>query len=250
MSKKDQVETLLSIQRIDREIEERENELEGLAPEVRALEERVEGLEGEVAEARRRLEEAEKEQRGDERAVQAGRSTLKRLQERAEQVETAQQHRAVRSELATARRNLEQSEEEAMESLQRVDRIRRKLRDLEAELEEARAELEEHSGEALARREALEEELSRQIEVRESRAESVDDRALSLYERVREGTTADALAPLDDDHCGHCFTMIPPQKRREIRKGSQLVRCEGCGIILYSSELERDTAEVESGAED
>lgn len=237
MSTSDTVEALLGLQDIDEEIRERESKLEDLTPEVDEAGARVREIRQRLDEARKRLEEAERRRRSDQRSVEAGRETLKRLRERAEEVQSMKQHQAVRSELATARRNLDQAEEKALESMQEVEDLERRVAAIEEELEEAEATHREMSEEVEARRRELEDEIDQRRERRKSRVGELDDETLELYERVRKGRTQEVLAPLDGGHCGHCYTMIPPQRQNEIRSSGKLYRCEECGVILHAPDV-------------
>lgn len=228
------VQRLLTLQELDEEIEGRELELETLEPEVEEAEARLEEVRSELEAARNAMDEAEAAHRSDQRSVQGGRETMRRLRERADSVQDMRQHQAVRSEMATARRNLEQAEEEALRSLQQVESAKKRV----AELEEREAEVEttyrERSGAVAERREALESELTELRERRSKQAEELENEVLDLYERVRGGRTDEVLAPLDSGHCGHCYTMVPPQRQNEIRNGGKLYRCEECGVILHA----------------
>lgn len=234
MSTSDTVEALLSLQEIDDEIRQRRAALEELAPEVDEAEERVREIRQRLEEAEKELEEAEKRRRSDQRSVEAGRETLKRLRERAEAVESMKQQKAVRSEQATARRNLDQAEEEALESMQWVEDLEQRVAEIEEELAEAEETYREMADQVKSRRRELEEEIEERRERRQARVEAMDDEIFRLYEKVRKGKTQDVLAPLDGGHCGHCFTMIPPQRQNEIRSSGELHRCEECGVILHA----------------
>ena len=234
MSTSETVDALLELQRIDARIDELRKEMEGLEPEVRDAETRVREIRRSLEEARAELDEAEKAHRGDQRSIDAGRETLRRLKERSDDVQNMKQHKAVRAELATARKNLQAAEEEAFESMQRMEDAQDRVEELEEELDEAREEHRQRAEEVEGRSRELEEELTEREERRERYVERIDDEVVSMYERVRKGTTDDVLAPLSHDHCGHCFTMVPPQRRNEILAGRSLHRCEGCGVILHA----------------
>lgn len=227
------VQSLLTLQDIDEAIEERKSELESLAPEVEDAEARLEEAREQLEAARAELEEAEARHRSDQRSVQGGRETMKRLRERAETVQDMRQHQAVRSEMSTARSNLEQAEEEALESLQAVESARKRVAELEERHDEVEAAYRESAGAVDERRRELESELEEKRRMRENRAEGLSNEILDLYEQVRRGRTNEVLAPLDSGHCGHCYTMVPPQRQNEIRSSGKLYRCEGCGVILH-----------------
>lgn len=238
MSTSETVDALLELQRLDAVIEELREEKESLEPEVRDAEDRVREVRRGLEEARGELEAAQQAHRSDQRSIDAGRETLRRLKERADEVQNMKQHRAVRAELATARKNLQAAEEEAFESMQRMEDAEDRVEELEEELEEAREEHRERSEEVEARSRELEEDIAEREGRRKAYVDRLDDEVVSMYERVRRGTTDDVLAPLSHDHCGHCFTMVPPQRRNEILAGRSLYRCEGCGVILHAPDDE------------
>ena len=68
---------------------------------------------------------------------------------------------------------------------------------------------------------------------REELVKSVEPQYLSLYERVRERYPGDAIAAVTNTSCAGCFIQVVPQMVVEITKGLSVVRCRGCGRILY-----------------
>lgn len=230
-------EALRVIEQIDRQIESCREQLAALSPELADSERRVSELEARAQAASQRSETADGRRRKLERSAAAGRETLKRLQQRALEVQNLKQHTAVRAETDAARRNLEAAEDELLEAMQEVEEARGELAALQRRVEEERAadaELQARSGE---RRAELEEELLIHQDRRENRRMRLDPGAMRLYEAVRGGKTRQVLAALTPDGvCGHCYTFIPVQRQAEIRSQRRLHRCEGCGIILYPVE--------------
>ncbi len=68
---------------------------------------------------------------------------------------------------------------------------------------------------------------------REGLVGKVEPQYLSLYERIRERFPGDALAAVRTGSCAGCFIQVVPQMVVEITKGQSIVRCRGCGRILY-----------------
>lgn len=230
------VEALLGLQEIDLEIHEMRAELDRIAADTEIRVAGLQELERRVAEARAKLEMADEKLRKYQRAVQAGRATMKRLESRGHDVVNMQQHLAVRHETETARRNLRIAEEEAMEALQEGEQLHHSLEDLEAEVSETRGRLEATSSEADARRSELEDRLAIRSDQKANKMLRMDGRVLRLYEQVRAGRTDSALVALTPDGvCGHCYTSVPLQKQADIKAGRELAVCEGCGVILYSA---------------
>ncbi len=72
-------------------------------------------------------------------------------------------------------------------------------------------------------------ELKRKIALKD-----INSRTLSTYNRLRKGKSGLAVSIVDPvkHSCRGCFKQLPPQKVLEIRRGSKVIFCENCGIIL------------------
>jgi predicted nucleic acid-binding Zn-ribbon protein len=230
-------EALRSLEEIDRNIAGCTAQLEALSPELFESERRMAELEVRAEAVAKRSEKAESRLRKSERAAKAGRETLKRLQQRGQEVQNLKQHTAVRAETDAARRNLEAAEDEQLQGMQEVEEAKAELSVLKGQLAEERAAYERLKSETSARRAELESEILVERDRRANRELRLDVAALRLYESVRGGKTRQVLAALTlDGVCGHCYTFIPKQRQAEIRSRSRLHLCEGCGIILYPVE--------------
>jgi predicted nucleic acid-binding Zn-ribbon protein len=227
-------EALRTLEKIDREIEAFANQLDELAPELSASGQRIAEMKARAEMLTKKADRVELRLRKFERASQAGRETLKRLQQRAQEVQNLKQHTAVRAETDAARRNLEAAEDDLLDAMQEAEEARGALAALARELSEEESAYEALESETSARRAEIEAEISVQRDRRRNREMRLDADAVRLYESVRGGKTRKVLAPLTQDGvCGHCYTFIPVQRQAEIRGASRLYLCEGCGIILY-----------------
>ncbi|MAJ43481.1 MAG: hypothetical protein CMF96_01890 [Candidatus Marinimicrobia bacterium] len=61
----------------------------------------------------------------------------------------------------------------------------------------------------------------------------VDNRYLSLYNRMRGGRRGVGITTVHKNACGSCYNILPPQTVIEIRKGDKIITCHTCGIILF-----------------
>lgn len=233
MVESETVETLLFLQEIDdsigsnsAQVRALEAELEGLGTRVADVQEQEKGLTN-------RLGRTEEQLRLAERTVQAGRETLKRLQERAQQVQNMREHLAARAEVEAARNNLDLAEEEVLEAMQMFERAKIALQNQQQALAEAVAVLDERKAEIEIEHNRLADEIAVQRDQRKNRALRIDERVIDLYDSVRGGRTGNALAPVLDGVCGHCYMAIPKQRQAEIRAGRALIVCEACGVILH-----------------
>jgi predicted nucleic acid-binding Zn-ribbon protein len=230
------VQELLSLQELDESIAKLRKERRALEVELTEIEERRAEWSAGASEQETRVRETEIEVRRAERKVQAGRATVRHLQERSKDVHKSRAYDAARSELDAAMRNLDEAETELLEGMQANDRARVRQEEIDRQHGAERDAADERVAEVNARLDAIDAELGRLTSRRGQTAERIDDDVRSEYDRVRGGRTTQALAPVVDGVCGHCFTAIPLQRQAEIRAGRRLVVCEGCGVILHTGQ--------------
>ena len=230
------VQELLSLQELDESIAKLRKERRALEVELTEIEERRAEWSAGASEQETRVRETEIEVRRAERKVQAGRATVRHLQERSKDVHKSRAFDAARSELDAAMRNLDEAETELLEGMQANDRARVRQEEIDRQHGAERDAADERVAEVNARLDAIDGELGRLSSRRGQTAERIDDDVRSEYDRVRGGRTTQALAPVVDGVCGHCFTAIPLQRQAEIRAGRKLVVCEGCGVILHTGQ--------------
>ncbi|MFW6039849.1 MAG: zinc ribbon domain-containing protein, partial [Gemmatimonadota bacterium] len=200
------VQTLLSLQELDATITKLREERRALQAELEEIDEMADAWSAGESEQRTRVEETAADVRRAERKVKAGRETVKRLKERQKRLRSQRELEAAKSELDTALANLDDAETTLLEEMQAHDRARIRMEDMDREHGEEREEAESRVGEIEARLDRIDAELQRLDARRGEAADSIDQDVRSEYDRVRGGRTDQALAPVVDGVCGHCFT--------------------------------------------
>ncbi|RMG41910.1 MAG: hypothetical protein D6719_07635 [Candidatus Dadabacteria bacterium] len=115
--------------------------------------------------------------------------------------------------------------------------VKEKLAEKTEELEKREIEIKEIFS-------TLEERQATHLKEREKIVEKIDKKQLEQYERVRERFPADAVVPLAaGDNCSGCFMHLGPQALVQIARGEEIVRCRGCGRILYIDENSEESRE-------
>jgi predicted nucleic acid-binding Zn-ribbon protein len=194
------------------------------------------------------MEQMRADARRLERNADDKRARAARLGERLNQVSNLREEAAVRTELDLVRRALETEEQEALQLLEQLQRTEVAVEALTKATEEARTEVEPNQEALLSEREALDDELVELRARRESLLETLGSQERRVYESFHgSGRVVVVAALTEDGACGHCFGMVPPQLQNEIRSGSTLLRCEGCGVVL-TADPDESSEEVTEGA--
>lgn len=69
---------------------------------------------------------------------------------------------------------------------------------------------------------------------REELVRTVDSASVTIYSRVRDKYPSDPVVSLDGNgSCTGCFMQLGPQIMVQISRGDSLVKCKGCGRIVY-----------------
>lgn len=229
--------SLEALQEIDEKIAAAKKRIGAYGAEIAEVEDPALELESAVEETRSRLQEMKLEERRLELGADEKRTRIERLEERLKQVRNVREESAVSAELDMVRSALEGDEQEALTLLDQIRKLELKLDEQEEELQHARAEIEPRRDELMRERESVEASIDTLRERRERVADDLEDRKLRVYEQIRAGGDRKAVSRLTaDGACGHCFNVLPLQLQNEIRHGDQMIRCEGCGVILAPPE--------------
>jgi uncharacterized protein len=233
----DSYEALLGLQSLDEKMEEARGRVERFGPELEEMEAPVVAGQQEVEALRQRLTEMRAEARRLERGADDKRAQLRKYEDRLERVRNAREEAAARTEIDLVRRAVEADENDALDLMDQVKRYELKLDELEKKLAKLKAETEPRMEELERGRDEAREQLEVLEAQRREKVSAMRKDAVRIYERVRGGKTRVTLARLmPDGACGHCFSMIPVQERRQIHQREGLHRCEACGVILYTDD--------------
>jgi predicted nucleic acid-binding Zn-ribbon protein len=144
---------------------------------------------------------------------------------------------AAEREIEHASRQLDAREESALVILEECSKLEaggKQVGDAFAALTAAFTTLESESRDTLGTLEQREAELHQQ---RESLAQGVDAGLMTAYNRVRDRFPMDPVVVLHSNFtCSGCFMQLGPQTALQLSKGDGIIKCRGCGRILFLSE--------------
>ncbi len=224
---------LREIQKLDDRIRELEVRVAAFEPQLAEVEEPALVAESELAKAEERLEQMEADARRLERSADDKRARAAKLDDRLSKVSNLREEAAVRSELDLTRKAIEGDEQEALQIIDRIRRTEVAVEEMRTTAEEAREAVEPRQRELLADQAELTDRLALLRGRRDTLLEDVGPSETKVYESFHEsGRSVVVASLLEDGACGHCFGLIPLQLQNEIRRGSDMYRCEACGVIL------------------
>lgn len=225
---------ILEIQEIDLEIDKLIKTEKDYPEQIEFLKTQVENLSRALADLETTLEDSRRTRRDIEEEVKAERDMLGKKEKRLLETKTNKEYSAVQSEIEQARERIDALEAEEIELIGKIESLEPQIEENRKRLAETTADNATRIGELESSLGSVESDVHALEEKRDALKAGVNKRILDIYNRLRKGRSAVAVAPLNKAKlsCSGCFKHLPPQRIQEIRRGKTLVMCESCGRIL------------------
>ncbi len=222
LSEIDRIKTLRG--ELPLEVQDLEDEIEGLTHRVGKYNEDIEGLNADIAAKRAKINEAQtaidryKEQLNDVKSNREYDMLSKEIEFQSLEIELQNK------KIGEAQRTIEVRKEE-------VEAAKNQLEERRADLDMKKAELDDITAETKAEEEKLREK-AKNLE------QTIEPRLLAAFKRIRKNSRNGlGIVYVERDACGGCFNKIPPQRQLDIRMRKKIIVCEYCGRIMIDPEL-------------
>ena len=235
---------------------------------VRGLESRMHGASGNVRANQLKLEQAQQAHRelADQLAhTKATEATLEseasgideriaKLREQMNTAKTNKEYSAFLVEVNTLKADKSKLEDQAIDSLTKVDDLTKRTAEAEALVAE-RVKIKELADKELADRQAeVRDSLEEARAERQVVAKEVPDTPLALFEKLADMfDDGEAMAAVEQDDprlsdytCGGCYMTITMENVNKLMTGEGVVQCNSCSRILYLSQQVKETMGVRS----
>lgn len=206
------------------EVQDLEDEIEGLTHRIGKYNEDVEGLNADIETKRAKIKEAQtaidryKAQLDDVKNNREYDMLTKEIEFQSLEVELQNK------KIGEAQRAIEQKTAD-------IEKAKNQLGERRADLDMKKSELDDITAETKAEEEKLREK-SKNLE------QSIEPRLLAAFKRIRKNSRNGlGIVYVQRDACGGCFNKIPPQRQLDIRMRKKIIVCEYCGRIMIDPEL-------------
>ncbi len=230
----------MELQKIDLEIDTLRRSQEEFPGEIAGLQEKMGSAKKALEDRRDRITQMETNRRLMEGELEAINADLKKHQDRLYEVKSNREYDALQLEIETLRGRADENETSILEGIEQTDALKAGLEEEETAHKGQRKVGLSKVRELQGQLDSVEEEVRAWTEKRTVLEAKIERRALSIYNRIRKLLRGGlAVVQVEKGSCGGCFRLFPPQRRVEIRRQDQIIRCENCGrIVAWKDEEE------------
>src|SRR6266851_1601280 len=218
----------MSLQAIDRELQELEQSLSSVAGHVEQLRQEIDVQQAELDHLLAEDQQGAVNRRQLERELAEGEARM-----RPNQVRNDKELQALAHEVETQKETNQRLEAELLAAMEAAEPRTPKIKELSEALGKKRSELTAAGKEIASQVEDLKVSIRKQKLERDQMAGNIGVALLSRYEMIFSRRNGLAVAEAKGGTCQGCRMRLPPQLYNEIQRHSQVHFCPNCQRILY-----------------
>ena len=206
------------------EVQDLEDEIEGLNIRVEKIGNEITEFEDAVAQKRSEIDQAQ--------------ASVERYKMQLDDVKNNREYDTLTKEIEFQSLEIELCNKKIREALAKVEDKRKELNhthDLIEDRQTALAEKKNKLDEIMQETREEEEKLKERAKELETK---IEPRLLTSFKRIRKNARNGlGIVYVQRDACGGCFNKIPPQRQLDIKMHKKVIVCEYCGRIMIDPEL-------------
>jgi len=228
-----QIEILASLQRVDREIRERNGLKRDLLGELQAKEQDIQAKKREIELLREAFLAKEKLRQEKDRVLQdeGKRAMDKRM--RMTRIKNVKELQALQREIDLIKQNNSELEDALIQVLEEIDGINANIKAKEDEMAAIEAEWQQKLETMRLEITGIDQAVSEAALRRQVIASQVTGDLISRYELIFSRRGGTAVVEVSGGICQGCYMNIPPQLLNEIIKSEKVHLCPSCQRILF-----------------
>ena len=233
---REEINRLMDLQVIDRQLQELEQSLTSIAGRVDQLRDEIQHHQAEFDLLSEQDKEITAARKKAERELAEGEVRIRNKRMRLTLVRNDKELQALTHEVESLKDTNARLETELLTSMEGADVRTARIKELTEAIAKGRVDLTAAEKEIAAEVEELKSNIGKTRKAREKVAADVDVNLLSRYQMIfnRRGGVAVALAK--GGTCQGCRMRLPPQLYNEIQKHLQIHFCPNCQRVLYYEE--------------
>ena len=211
--------------------------------EVQDLEDEIEGLQTRVSKYNEDIEELDKSIAGKKQEIQNSQDLIKKYEEQQNNVRNNREYDSLSKEIEFQTLEIELCEKRIREFTVLIEEKKVVIDESTGVLDERKLDLENKKKEL----DDIIDETRKEEDVLGKKSEGleviIESRLITAYKKIRQNALNGlAVVPVERDACGGCFNKIPPQRQLDIASRKKIIVCEYCGRILVDARMSEEEA--------
>ncbi|HEV1287198.1 MAG TPA: C4-type zinc ribbon domain-containing protein [Bryobacteraceae bacterium] len=224
---------VIQLQSLDQKIAALEKEIAALPKHIATIEKALESHNRKLEADRAALSANQKDRKKLEGDILVHQQKISKLKEQMQGAKTNEQYKAFQHEIEYVEKEIRKAEDRILELMSEAEPLDANVKKAEVALKEEKVVVEEEK--ARARKRTAEDQgfLGTNSAQRAEVVAKLPKATVSLYDRIRVKLGGVTIAEVVNSRCQACQITIRPQYLQDLRKGTELMRCEQCGRFLY-----------------
>lgn len=224
---------LLELQNLDRQINQIFQVRGGLPQEVKKLEDDLASLQSQAQIYQEEIVALEQNISTLRVKIKDIEVLVKRYEEQQMNVRNNREYDAITKEIELHNLDIQLAEKKIKENFEQIERNKHALEELNKTIEKAKHNLTSKQQDLDSIIGESQEEEQKLTKKRQEVEGMIDKPLAQLYEKIRNSVRNNlAVVLVKGGACGGCFTTVYPQLQAEIKEKRQIYKCEHCGRIL------------------
>lgn len=229
----DVIEKLIILQDRDRNLLRTQADLESIAPQRERLLSRTSGAAQALDAAKLKAKQVESDRKKLELEVEAQKERISKYSLQQFQTKKNEEYRALAHEIEGCKANISKFEDQILELMERADVVAGEVTAAAKVAAAAKQDSDAEVAELGKREEVLKKKLADLKVSRQEQAATVEEGALSRYERLLKSKGGNVIVGIQHSACGGCHMRLPTQTMVACQSQSEINSCPHCGRILY-----------------
>ena len=227
-----ELENLIILQVIDSKILDIRSLAGDLPQRVKKNEEVIERLNNELYDANEKLEVLEKNNRKLKSETEDGQLNLNKYKDQLFLVKSNKEYDALNNEIDHLKKILSESEETYILFEQEKEKLLELKKENESEIITRNETLKKEKKKLIRALDESKFELEELNQNRGNIINKIDSSYLEQYDTLKD-VQGIGIAPLNENCCGSCYSMLPPQMVVEIKSNNIIHSCPSCSVYSY-----------------
>ncbi len=250
MTVAEKLHALYELQQVDTSIDKIKILRGELPLEVQDLEDEIEGLQTRVSKYEEDIDGLEKSIAGKKQEISNAQTLIKKYEEQQNNVRNNREYDSLSKEIEFQTLEIELCEKRISEFTAQIDEKKVVIEESSTLLNERNVDLENKKKEL----EDIVSETRKEEDILNKKSEDIqkiiEPRLLTAYHKIRDNARNGlAVVTVERDACGGCYNKIPPQRQLDIASRKKIIVCEYCGRILVDDLIQEAGQEKEKEKE-